>query len=741
MPSTFAIIICLILAGGATFLYLYKAVPLYSASVVLEYQPDQLRLLDVSGLMQDPNTRSSTDLRLRQIQRQLTGRELLERVAERKKLAEDVRFHGLEEMEGEMSVTSAGRRLGRMVNVVMPRNENLLIVTVEHPKPEMAAELANELVEELIRQIDEAKTQAIHRAAEQLQTSMGTLQQEWRAREKELEPHRREANELEQKLQLVTGEMGRMNDQRISASYERIEFQTAYAQAQREGTNIAALMKIPVIARSDELQKLNTALTQREVEFNNLKQRYKHKHPAYIQMQSELESLRQRRDQAVMTAVDGIVHLLEVLQARQDMVADEYAKLDREAERLRNELGLSSTDIMVRELDLQRNIHDKVMQRLKEASLTGDLMYNPLMIGQRAEVPRKPSKPAKVKISVLGVMAGLMCGVGLALALGFVDTSLKTLEDTERFLNFPVLSAVPRIADLEAGTSQIIMNDEDNFAGAEAFRSLRTSLAVLNKDKSLKTILFTSALPAEGKTFCSLNFAVSLAQQGHRTLLVECDLRRPMVAQALPEIRDAAPGVTDYLRMLPMNAPAPVQEAGRRSSGGGLSFAELRRKQEGKVAEPVVSRATVSGGGGVGGEVPARLGLEDFVQATGVENLQFLSAGTPSSDSSELLGQAGAVSTLLNEAYRRFDRVVIDSAPLLGLSDTLLLATQVHGVCLVIRAQRTPRKSIQRAVEILQRAEAPLLGVILNGLVASRSDYYSDYYHYDYRSNSTAKEG
>jgi Mrp family chromosome partitioning ATPase len=394
---------------------------------------------------------------------------------------------------------------------------------------------------------------------------------------------------------------------------------------------------------------------------------------------------------------------------------------------------------MVRELDLQRSIHDRVMQRVKEATLTGDLMHNPLIIGQRAEVPGTPSKPAKVKISVLGLMAGLMCGVGLALALGFVDTSLKSLEDTERFLNFPVLSAVPRIADLETATSQIIMNDEDNFAGAEAFRSLRTSLAVLNKDKALKTILFTSALPEEGKTFCSLNFAVSLAQQGHRTLLVECDLRRPMVAQALPEIRDAAPGVTDYLRMLPMNAPVPVHESGRRSSGGGLSFAELRRKQEGKVAEPVVSRATVTGGVG-GGEVPARLGLEDFVQATGVENLQFLSAGTPSADSSELLGQAGAVSTLLNEAYRRFDRVVIDSAPLLGLSDTLLLATQVHGVCLVIRAQRTPRKSIQRAVEIMQRAEAPLLGVILNGLVASRSDYYSDYYHYDYRSNPTAKE-
>jgi polysaccharide biosynthesis transport protein len=355
-------------------------------------------------------------------------------------------------------------------------------------------------------------------------------------------------------------------------------------------------------------------------------------------------------------------------------------------------------------------------------------------------VPLAPSKPEKVKVALLGILGGMVAGVGLALALGFVDTSLKSLEETEQFLNFPVLSAVPRIPDLESATSQIIMNDEANFAGGEAFRSLRTSISVLNKDKTIKTILFTSALPEEGKTFCALNFAVSLAQQGLRTLLVECDLRRPMVAQALPDIRDDAAGVTDYLRSLPVRAGARPTEPVRRS-GSGLSFAELRRKQEAKSGDAAPATATVLGSGSGGGDgSAARIPLDEFVQKTGEENLFFLSAGTPSPDASELLSHAGSVSTLLNEAYRRFDRVVIDSAPLLGVSDTLLLATQVHAVCLVIRGHRTPRKSIQRALEMLQRAEAPVLGVILNGLVASRSDYYSDYYHYDYRSKAPAKD-
>jgi polysaccharide biosynthesis transport protein len=741
--KAWVIMVCLILAGGATFLYLYRAVPLYAAQAVLEYQPGQSRLLDVSGFQPDIAPGQTTEMRLRQLQRQATSQGILVRVVERAGLITDPRFV-MTPPEGGLTVESAVRMLQRMVSVNVPRNDTLLIVTVEHPRPEMAAELANYVVEELIRDIDETKSQSIQAAAGQLQQSMRTLQEEWREREKQLVPHRQQAGDLELRLQQVMLDMGRVNDRRMVMSLDAIELETAHAQAQREGTNITALLRLPLISRNPEVARLSAVVTDRELAFNNLKQRYKHKHPDYIQAENELQALKVKHAEAVLIAAQAIAHDLEILEAQQQDVLARYEELNEQAEQLRGQLSLSSDDIMIRELDLQRSIHDRVMQRLKEASVTGDLLHNPLMIAQRPTVPMFPSKPQKVRVAMLGIMAGLVAGVGLALALGFVDTSLKTLEETEQFLNFPVLSAVPRIPDLESATSQIIMNDEANFAGGEAFRSLRTSISVLNKDKAIKTILFTSALPEEGKTFCALNFGVSLAQQGLRTLLIECDLRRPMVAQALPDIRDDAPGVTDYLRSLPVGASASASAGPTtRRSGSGLSFAELRRKQEGQgdVRAAAPATATVLGGGGGSGDGGVgRLGLEDFVQKTGVENLFFLSAGTPSPDSSELLGQTGSIATLLNEAYRRYDRVVIDSAPLLGISDTLLLATQVHAVCLVIRGHRTPRKNIQRALEMLQRAESPILGVILNGLVASRSDYYSDYYHYDYRAKAPAKD-
>lgn len=749
LAKAWVIILCLILSGGVTFLYLYRATPLYSASVVLEYRPEQQRMLDVSGFQPDLGPGQTTEMRLRQIQRQLMGQALHLRVVERLGLATDPRF--MSAQDEEPNPVRAAAVLGRMVNVNVPRNDTLLIVTVEHPRPEMSAELANALVEELIKDVDERKIEAIQGAAIQLQQSMRTLQEEWREREQQLLPHRERSTELERRLQQVMLDMGRVNDQRMAMSLDTIALQTAYAQAQREGTNTQGLLKLRLVADNDEVQRLNAAVIQRELEFNLLRQRYKHKHPAYIQAQSELDGLRAKHAQAVLTAAQGIASQLEILEAQQRAVLTRYDELNQRAEELQSQLGLSTDDIMVRELELQRGIHDRVMQRLKEAAVTSDLLHTPLSIGQRAQTPLFPSKPEKVKVALLGVMAGLMCGVGLALALGFVDTSLKSLEETEQFLNFPVLSAVPRIPDLESATSQIIMNDEANFAGGEAFRSLRTSISVLNKDRAIKTILLTSALPEEGKTFCALNFAVSLAQQNLRTLLIECDLRRPMVAQALPDIRDDVPGVTDYLRTIPEGVPSartaarPAESA--RRSGSGLSFAELRRKQEGKGTDPAMATATAAAVGGTtttlpaGGDGSARAGLDEFVQKTGMENLFFLSAGTPSPDASELLGQTGAISAMLNEAYRRYDRVVIDSAPLLGVSDTLLLATQVHAVCLVIRGHRTARKSIQRAIEMLQRAEAPVLGVILNGLVASRSDYYSDYYQYDYRAKASSTEG
>ena len=131
--------------------------------------------------------------------------------------------------------------------------------------------------------------------------------------------------------------------------------------------------------------------------------------------------------------------------------------------------------------------------------------------------------------------------------------------------------------------------------------------------------------------------------------------------------------------------------------------------------------------------------FDDVIQKTQIENLSFISAGTAAPNPSELLARQG-ISRLVAESVRRFDRVVIDAAPMLGISDTLLLVNHVQATCLVVRAQRTPRKAVVRTLEMLQRAEAPLLGVILNDLSDTRSEQYEDYYQYYGREGKAAEK-
>jgi capsular exopolysaccharide synthesis family protein len=219
-----------------------------------------------------------------------------------------------------------------------------------------------------------------------------------------------------------------------------------------------------------------------------------------------------------------------------------------------------------------------------------------------------------------------------------------------------------------------VLQENSNAVHAEAFRNLRAAVSMLGRADDRRVFLFTSALPQEGKTFCSVNFAVSLSQQGLQTLLIDGDLRRPNVEMAMLGIRKSTIGVTDYL-------------AGQRE-------------------------------------------LTELINKTGYNDLSYLGVGSHAPNPSELLAQ-GRFAKLLQDALKRFDRIVIDSAPIQAVSDTLLILEGVQTVCLTIRSGRTPRKAVLRSLHTLKNAGAPLAGVVLNFLKRQR-DGGGYYYNYDY---------
>jgi capsular exopolysaccharide synthesis family protein len=222
-----------------------------------------------------------------------------------------------------------------------------------------------------------------------------------------------------------------------------------------------------------------------------------------------------------------------------------------------------------------------------------------------------------------------------------------------------------------------LLKTKDAYSPAtEAFRTLRTSLSMLGREEECRTYLFTSALPEEGKTFSSMNFAASLAQQGLRTLLIDADLRRPSIAGHLATVPgQELAGVTDYLL-------------------GSKNLPELVRPKE---------------------------GLEHFF---------WIAAGSPPANPADLLAQ-GKFKDLIAAALKEFDRVVVDSAPINVVSDTLLIAHEVHTTVLVVHGRKTARKAVLRCVHLLHKTGARVEGAVLNLLPRRRGrgyNYYPEYY-------------
>ena len=702
----------LALGGLLAALYLHFAPMVYEATAVLKVGTDELLALDIP---EDLRPAAAGTASARQIRETLLSAPFLARVVETNALARDTRFSPQPE-DGASGTASLATRLADCLTVTIAEKEALVNVRVSHHDRELTAQLANSLVDELVRQSawsrDELFKQVTNALVQKISSAQRSLAS---AREEELRLKTRQ-DELALELRDLKSGL-------LDARARRIPLETDERALQQHGTNIEALLELASIAGDAKVKELRAALVQKEQAFDRVKLEYKWKHPTYLAADREVTSGRQSLRDAVRAAADGRRASLATAKAAEADLQQRVEERTAEAAKLTQRLAENSTSIAAKDRELQPLFVR--MQKLQDATMNREVFGSPLRVADKAGVPLHPKRPDRFKVLCLGLLGGLLVGLFVSLAVGMVDTSLKSVEETEQLLGLTVLSAVPPVPPKQPKPGPLGPTDQAHFAVAEAFRSLRTSVSVIAKEKELKSFLFTSATPKEGKTLCALGYAVSLAQQGLRTLLIECDLRRPMAAVALAGIKQDSRGVSDYLKAQPTPSTFQPAEPKPRNEGG-LSFAELRRKQhavaEAAAASPAPNRRA---------ERPeiSSVTLDDIVQKTEIDGLSFISAGTPVPNPAELLARQG-LSKLLGEALRRFDRIVIDAAPLMGISDTLLLVNQVQATCLVVRAHQTQRRAVIRAVEMLRRADAPLLGAILNDFSAAKSERYGDYYQY-----------
>jgi capsular exopolysaccharide synthesis family protein len=564
------------------------------------------------------------------------------------------------------------------------RGTRLIDVTVEHPVPKTAAIIANSIYKEYITMSYEQYVQTSLGANLFLVEESEKLKRKLRASEQALNDYRQKAKTVspDDKLDTAVQGLKDLKNKSVEAQSTRIRLENDWDQIKQKTGDVAALLGIQSVANDASVQSIRVQLSKDESEFATLQERYLPKHPKYLQALSRVAKWRTELTNAVLTVparIEAAYNSAKSTEQSLGLALKEAEEKALSANKQSIELG-----VLQREVDSDRGLYDAVLKRLKEAQVTKELQSDKLKLVQPAIVPVVPVKPQKVKIMAAAILVGLMGGVMLALLLNQIDSSIKTIDQAEEYLALPVLTAVPQIASF-GGKRGLVVVDDAKSIGAEAIRTLRTSLSMLGRAEDRRVFLFTSAIPAEGKTFCSLNYSVSLAQQGLKTLLIDGDLRRPAVEKAISGRDKKAIGVTDYI---------------------------LGQKN-----------------------------FKDVVQTTDIENFAFIPAGTTAPNPAELLGKHG-IDGLVAEALLHYDKVVVDSAPVHAVSDTLLMIQKVQTVCLVARANRTPRKATLRAVQMLKQGGAPLAGLILNRLprrVGLSGYYYDSYYNYSYYGKYSTK--
>ena len=298
-----------------------------------------------------------------------------------------------------------------------------------------------------------------------------------------------------------------------------------------------------------------------------------------------------------------------------------------------------------------------------------------------------PIKPNKKQNAALGLLVGIFLGGGLAFFLEYMDTSIRTIGDIEKYLSWPVLGIVPRFKQTIKGKAsdseiQPVVSKFPKSASAEAYRTLRTNIQLTDLDNPPKFLIVTSAIPLEGKSTTALNLAVALAQKEGKVLLVDADLRKPTIHKLLH--LDNSSGFADLL----------------------VKNSELA--------------ASVK-------------------QSKDIDNLWVLTSGSIPSNPSELLGSS-RMKTLVEQMKKEYEYVILDTPPLISVSDSAILASQADGILMVVRPGKVKGEVGRRTKELLERIGTPVLGCVFNCVEPSHRDYYYYYNYYHYYAGSEGEK-
>jgi capsular exopolysaccharide synthesis family protein len=566
------------------------------------------------------------------------------------------------------------RILKGIVNTQNIRGTDLIQIRVRHTSKEDARDITAEVA----RSYKEYRTDLESRTQDK---GINEIRKAVRQQEDKVEERRKVLTTISRTKKIIYhGDRELMSGSGLAEDSEASYAQTEFTRLESEKSQLESQIQSLLKYDSEALLIYASAL---DLPDNIIKTLY----PQYLELKRSIEGMKASglgsrhptivsnnriMDQMKADLDEGVVNLRSRLQgqldlARQNLEKAELKKTETKTAAL--ERSIDTTDYVDAKRDFETDLAllEQMKIKLMTEEIVGDLPNETIVVHDDPVISDSPVSPNVTLNLVLGAVVGLVFGVGIAFFLEYLDTSVKSLEDVERYLQVPVLAVIPK--DVGVLHKQNGMSPD-----AEAYRILRTNIEFNRKNPEDNAITVVSGGAGEGKSTTLVNLAYICAQGGYTTLMIDADLRRPRL-HTFFDINNAV-GLTNFLT--------------------------------------------------------TELMLEDVILQTPVDNLYFMPSGILPADAAGILNSR-RMSELIQDVKQRFDLVLVDSPPILGVSDASVLASEVDLTMIVVQHRKLPRNMLMRVKQAVENVGGHVIGVVLNN-VDVRSDsqyqYYTSYYNY-----------
>jgi polysaccharide biosynthesis transport protein len=677
---------------GTVSIVSFIMTPVYRATTRILIEREAPKVLTMQELM--PVDASVTEFYQTQY-KILQSRSLALRVVRAMNLKENPVFNPSPKRLGGDRKSEASSLVGKFLKAVKIdpiRNSRLVDISFESSDRTLAADAANMVAKGYIEQNmgwkSETSSEAKDFLTKQLEEQKKTLEESEQALQKykerygivQLTPL---AGDKE-KENIAMQKLGGLTQRLVDEQSKRVEVEARYKEVRDLLAKGVSSESIPQVIDNYLVQRLKENEAALLTQMSELSQKFGEKHPKITQLRSEIEATKQKIRQEAQNVVVSIQNELAIAKAREANAHRTVEGQKAETQQL-SERSIQYS-VLLREAEKNRELYENLLKRLKETSVVGELGTTNVRIVDPAEIPKDPARPAKTRNIALSILIGFFVSCGLAFFFEYLDNTIKTPDDIQKYVQTPCLALISTIdfrneTRAKVRAPEIIVHHRPNSTISEAFRSLRTGVLFSSLDKPHSTILITSFIPKEGKTFIAANLALITAYAGESVLLIDADMRKPQIHR--------------------------IFGIGNRS---GLSNIIVG-------AEPVIQQKVLH------------------------DQLDVITSGPIPPNPAELLGSQ-KMAEFIAEMRGKYDKIFIDSPPISSVTDAVVLSKHMDGVLFVVHGGITTRETAMHGSLLMKDVNAKVIGSVLNNIDVSReSYYYSHYYHYYYHHYNYYGEG